>query len=108
MFEFLFGFLLGALTIKLYMMLEMYLIEKRLEKRIDEVLTKFRSHLINSKIEVVNDVYFMYDRDTNAFLAQGNSFEELNQNAMKKYPDKLFNVPHNELMEVMKANNENR
>lgn len=106
--DFLFGFILGVITLKIYSSITLYFLEKRLEKKIDSVLTEFRKHVVNSKIEVVNDTYFMYNRDTNEFLGQGKTFEELEKTMKIKYPNKLFNVPHEELMEVLKAKNENR
>lgn len=106
--EFLFGFILGIITIKIYSSIALYFLEKRLEQKVEEVLKEFRKNVINSKIEVENGTYFIYNRETNEFLGQGKTFEELEKVMKAKYPNKLFNVPHSELMDVIKEKHENR
>ncbi len=107
MFELILGIFIGVIGVKLFMTIEMYFMEKTLEKKVEKILTDFRKNVINSKIEVENGIYFMYNRETNEFLGQAKTFEELDKVMREKYPNKLFNVPHSELMEVMKAKNEN-
>jgi len=106
--DFLFGFVLGILVFRIYSSIALYFLEKRLEEKIENTLKEFRKNVVNSKIEVVNDMYFMYNRETSEFLGQAKTFEELEKVMKAKYPNKLFNVPHNELMEALKAKNENR
>jgi hypothetical protein len=107
MFELILGIFIGVISVKLFMTIEMYFMEKTLEKKVEKILIDFRKNVINSKIEVENGIYFMYNRETNEFLGQATTFEELDKVMRTKYPNKLFNVPHAELMEVMKAKNEN-
>jgi hypothetical protein len=55
--------------------------------RIEEELSK--TH-IRIKIEKHLDVLYVYDAQTNAFMAQGKSRHELEQSLQKKYPGKRF------------------
>lgn len=103
MLEFLVGVLLGVFFHRVYIDIRLRFLEKRIEEKIESTLTEFRKSVIDSKIEFVNGVYFMYDRKTNEFLAQGSTFDELEKAARTKYPDKLFNVPQKELMQLVKG-----
>jgi len=102
MLEFLVGFFIGTVLYKTYIDIKVKLLEKRLEERIELTLTQLKKSIINSKIEVDNGVYYLYNRETNEFIAQGNTFDELEKAAKTKFPDKLFNVPQKELNEIIK------
>jgi CRISPR/Cas system-associated protein Cas5 (RAMP superfamily) len=45
---------------------------------------------IQITIEKHNDVFYVYDRDTNEFMAQGSSKDEVETNLKKRYPGKSF------------------
>jgi hypothetical protein len=75
---------------------------KKLERGITERLEKFREKVIPSRIEEENGVLYLYNSDTNEFLGQANSFEQLEEAMMAKYPGKLFNVPKDELSKFTK------
>lgn len=75
---------------------------KKLERGITERLEKFREKIIPSRIEEENGVLYLYNSDTNEFLGQANSFTELEQTMMTKFPGKLFNVPKEELSKFTK------
>lgn len=51
-------------------------------------------------IEKHNDVFYVYDKENNTFMAQGSSKEELEDNLKKRYPDKRFACPEKILKEV--------
>ena len=75
---------------------------KKLEDGITERLEKFREKVIPSRIEEENGVLYLYNSDTNEFLGQANSFEQLENAMMEKFPGKLFNVPKEELSKFIK------
>lgn len=108
MLEFLIGFVAGIFVYRSLIAIATYALQKRLENKVSELMEEFKKSMIDSKIEVADGVYYMYNRDTNEFLAQGKTFEELEKAARAKYPDKMFNVPHKELMAVMKGNHESK
>jgi hypothetical protein len=45
---------------------------------------------IQITIEKHNDMFYVYDRDTNEFMAQGSSKDEVETNLKKRYPGKSF------------------
>lgn len=74
----------------------------KLEKAVTERLEKFREKIIPSRIEEENGVLYLYNSETNEFLGQANSFHELEETMMAKFPGKLFNVPKEELSKFTK------
>jgi hypothetical protein len=77
----------------------------RLEKALVDGIRKFREHVIPSRIEEVNGRLFLYNRETEEFLGQGTTFEELNIHVKERYPNKLFDVPEGELSKFIKGEN---
>jgi hypothetical protein len=75
-----------------------------IEHKIDEGIKAFREHVIDSRIELVSNQLFLYNKKTDEFLAQGKDLQELNDNASKRFPDKLFNVPNSELIKYEQVN----
>jgi predicted RND superfamily exporter protein len=76
---------------------------KQLDKKLEEGLQKLREVVIPSRIEVVNGMLFLYNKENGEFIAQGKNFIELNDNAKARYPEKLFNVPQDEIDAVTKG-----
>lgn len=74
----------------------------KIERGITERLEKFKEKIIPSRIEEENGVLYLYNSDTNEFLGQANSFQELETAMSAKFPGKLFNVPKEELSKFMK------
>lgn len=105
MFELLVGVLLGVMFHRIYIDIRLRLLEKRIGDKIEKTLTEIRKNVIDSKIEFVDGVYYLYAKESNEFLAQGNTFDELEKAARSKYPDKLFNVPQSELNQLLKDSN---
>jgi len=71
--------------------------EAMIDRKVAEGMKKLKETIIPSKIEQVNGLLFLYNADTNEFIAQGKDFEDLNNNAKVRFPDKLFNVPQDEI-----------
>ncbi len=71
--------------------------EELIDRKVAEGMQKLKETIIPSKIEVVNNSLFLYNAETNEFIAQGKDFEDLNKNAKVRFPDKLFNVPQDEI-----------
>ena len=105
MLEFLFGIITGILVYRALIAYAAYALEKKIDKKVSELMSEMKKSMIDSKIEMANGIYYLYNRDTNEFLAQGATFEELEKAARSKYPNKMFNVPHKELMSAMKGDN---
>ena len=108
MLELVLGVLIGIFLHRAYIHIRVQMLEKRIEQKIDAVLTEYRKNIIDSKIEYVNNTYFLYNKDTNEFLGQGSTFEELESFVRQKYPDKKFNVPQSELNQLLRGENGSR
>lgn len=101
--DFFLGVLFGILLHSFFLYVKMRMIERRLNTKIDEVLDRIKQNVIPSKIEESNGMYYLYNRETEEFLGQGTSMVELEKSVRAKFPDKLFDVPNEQLMKVMKA-----
>ena len=104
--DFLLGIAVGFILLKVAVKIEMYLLEKRIENRINTFFEELKKQIVPSRIEIVHGSLYMYHRETNEFLAQGKDFAELEKAAKLKYPNKLFNVPQDELNIILKDENE--
>jgi hypothetical protein len=106
MIDFLLGTLFGFVLYRFTVFVSVYFLEKRIEEKVEQTMKEIRKSLIPSKIEYTNGVYYMFNRETDEFLAQGKTFDELEKVAREKHPNKLFNVPKEELQLLMKDKNE--
>lgn len=103
--EFLFGFITAWIVIRLLDAAAIIRRAKRIDKVLDEKIKEIKEKIIPSRIEEANGCLFMYNSETNEFLCQGKDMNELEQNARAKFPNKLFNVPQDELNKFLKGNN---
>ena len=83
---------------------------------LEGIVNSFRSHMrevmtddddiVDCYITFADDrgLMYMYSKEDNEFIAQGTSWEELNKNTKKRYPDKMFNVPTVEIKKAMEFN----
>lgn len=74
-----------------------------IEMKVQEGMKKLKETIIPSRIEEHNGVLYLYNAETEDFIAQGKDMEELNANAKLRFPDKLFNVPQEVLNKYMKG-----
>lgn len=56
--------------------------------------------VIHITIEKHNNVFYVYDRETNEFMAQGNTQSEVETNLRKRFPGKSFGCPESVLNET--------
>jgi hypothetical protein len=107
--EFIVGIFFGALICFVIIAAIAHIIVRirlaRLEEAIKAGVKKFREHVIPSRIEEVNGMIYLYNRETEEFLGQGVTFEELNNSVKARYPNKLFDVNQGELAKYMKVEN---
>ena len=71
--------------------------ERKLDDAIKEGLEKLKETIVPARIEDVNGLLFLYNRETEEFLGQGKDMQELNDVVRKRFPNRLFNVPQDEL-----------
>ena len=107
--EFILGVLAGIFLFALMITIAIHIIARRrlkyIETKTNEIITAFKKNVIDSRIEEANGLLFLYNRETNEFLGQGKDLKELNEVVMKRFPNKLFNVPQDELNKFEKVMN---
>lgn len=100
MIEFIFlliGFVIGAAVYRGWLVYKRYQRIKMLATFAQDVLDDLKSKIIDASVEVHNEQFFFYNRDTKEFLLQGKNYEEIVANIKTKYPGKHFNVTEKEL-----------
>lgn len=90
-------FIAGWFFCKVMMAIKSYHVLKKFDKEINERIESIRERIIPSRIEEENGMLYLYNKDTNEFLGQGKTFVDLEKNVREKFPNKLFNVPQEEL-----------
>ena len=81
------------------------------ERHAERVLSKFveqaqeeskevKKNMVRINIERHNDMFYVYDRDTNQFMAQGKTQTELEEILQKRFPGKRFGASEENLIEV--------
>ena len=64
--------------------------EEKQESRIQELAEKIQGTFIEATIEKIGDIFYMHNKETGEFLAQGNTSDELSENLRSRFPDKRF------------------
>jgi len=89
-----------------YYVLRTHLIRQR-KKRLQmlgmlaqDILDELKSKIVDCKLEKHNDEFFLYNRETNEFLAQGKTYDDICETLKVKYPSKYFNVTGEDLDEL--------
>ena len=65
-------------------------IDRFITQFVDEQAEELSESIININIEKHNGVFYVYSKDNNEFMAQGNTRKELEDALAKRYPDKKF------------------
>lgn len=65
-------------------------VEETIAEQVDASILKIN-------IEEHNGMFFVYDKETNDFMAQGRTRDELEENLAKRYPDKRFAADKDDL-----------
>lgn len=71
--------------------------EEEMDDQVREIMDKLKKDVIPCKLEFVNNTILMYNRETNEFIAQGNSYDELEELLKQKFPDKFFDVKQEDI-----------
>lgn len=54
------------------------------------VIAQINDSVIPIKIEKHSNIFYVYNKDTDVFMAQGNTRKELEETLAKRFPDKRF------------------
>ena len=74
--------------------------EKLLDLLQESVERQVEENVIQINIEKHNDMFYVYDRETNEFMAQGSSKDEVETNLQKRYPGKRFGCAESNLSQT--------
>jgi hypothetical protein len=74
--------------------------EKLLDRLQESVERQVEENVIQINIEKHNDMFYVYDRETNEFMAQGSSKDEVETNLQKRYPGKRFGCAESNLSQT--------
>ena len=96
------GTFLTVALIKLMAAIIRHTIEDDIDKKIKEGLEKLKERIIPSRIERVNNMLYIYNKETEEFLGQANTMKELSDVLEKRFPGKLFNVSQEEIDKYIK------
>lgn len=96
------GLALGHVLTRVYDGYVSAQLDRELTEKLKARLAQLKERIVNSRIEEVNGSLFLYNRETDEFLGQGKDIDELEENVKSKYPNKLFNVPSDQLEPYMK------
>lgn len=94
-FTFIFYFIGMWVTFKLLLSLW-----RRQEEDNSNNLEDDDDHVVVVNIEKYGDIYYLFDKDTDAFMAQGKTEEELKDVVTKRFPGKRFMAAEKNLEEL--------
>ena len=69
---------------------EKYLIAKNeaLAEQLGDLTKQLKEQIIHVNIEKHNGVFYLFEKDTNRFIAQGANFEEVQKHCVTRFKDK--------------------
>jgi len=74
--------------------------EEKQESRIHELAEKIQGTFIEATVEKIGDIFYMHNKETGEFLAQGFTSEELSENLSSRFHDKRFVMDKKYLNEI--------
>jgi hypothetical protein len=78
------GFAFGVMVF--YYLLKILL--RRMNSRLEEMLAHIEQSQIEVRLELDRDLFYMYNKETNEFMAQGCTLAELRDIVQKRWPNK--------------------
>lgn len=73
---------------------------QELQADIDLIKNKIKSQIMIVNIEKHGDCYYLFDKETDTFVAQGKTVEEIKDAMQKRYPGKTFMANEKHLEEL--------
>ena len=91
MLDFIIDILFWSIVIWLVMkVMQVYLIAKNevLGKQIEDMTKQIKEQIIHVDIEKHGEVFYLFEKDTNRFIAQGTNFDELKEHCVTRLKNK--------------------
>jgi hypothetical protein len=74
---------------------------KLLSYRIQTAMQQIKENTIECSIEEHSGAFYLWEKETDRFLTQGNTVEELFSNAKKYFPDTVLIIEEDRLTELL-------
>lgn len=103
--ELIIGIFLGIIFHSSYIKIKHELELKKIERAVMKKMAEFKEKVINSRIDEMNGVLYLFNEDNGEFLCQANTFNELEKLASEKFPGKLFNIPPQQMKKYANETN---
>ena len=71
--------------------------KKRETSRIEELADKIQQTFVETTVEKIGNVFYLHDKETGEFLAQGDTPKELSNALRARFPKKRFVMDKNDL-----------
>lgn len=70
--------------------IQMYLVAKNeaLAEQLEDLTKQLKEQVIQVDIEKHGSVFYLFEKDTNRFIAQGTNFDELRDHCVTRFKDK--------------------
>lgn len=94
------GFVFGAISTALYVSYLFNKQKKELLLKAQIMLQSLEEVVIPCKLDIVDDIIFLYRRDNDLFLSKGRTLEELQVDLKKRFPDNYFDVNQEQIDEA--------
>jgi hypothetical protein len=78
--------------------------EKYINEKLEQDLEEVKSKIIHTELVFESNSLLLYNKETNEFIAQANTWDELNEILSERYPDYFFHL-ENEIMKKAKLFN---
>lgn len=69
----------------------------RMKDYAEGILEAFEERVIRARLEFDSNIMLCYNRETDEFLAQAKTWDELNTVLKNRFPDKMFDVPQEQI-----------
>jgi len=102
---FLSGIISGLVAGIVVVLYSKYVHYKRVSKVItyaQSIVDELENRIINTRLEFDNNCIRAYNNDSDEFLAQGVSWNEINSNLKRRFPGNFFNVPQEQIIRAEK------
>ena len=88
------GFVAGVTAFYLILKLAVNLLARRIEQQLETLEEALKEHvdLIPCRVEQHDGVFFVYNNETNEFMAQGNDLAELRERIKARWKDRRVSV----------------
>lgn len=91
MTEFIVGFMAGVVFIWIFQLILAVILRHYFNRQLanleQSIKEQNQSHTIIGRVEEINGCFYIYDQETDKFLAQGNSMSDLSLVLKQRWPD---------------------